>query len=273
MNKLGFNKYIGATLVAVTLIVAGCSGEKSADGRKEFSNPIPKIMEELTKGQVIKQIKGYEKDIAKPALKIYDDYLNEYRKLQKAGEKNQEVMRKKLQPQAKAGAAKLRELKAKLDNVEANRITDAYLYYLRLFLDRAAERLECAEKQATATDAKQATNFRNHGWHLEGRLVWEARYGYMLAAGDLLDDPLKFNINQWAVSRIKKGQTYETVMHIFRMPGEWLTTIKVPNGKKVEQHQQAVWMRGDQMVYVEFINGRVNSWKAVKPHNGFLNRK
>ena len=251
-----------------TLFIAGCSDNNEKVKPNSYAR-IPKLFVEMSKGRVESYFKSIDKEIMQETIKLYEDYLAEYRDLIKKGGKSQENIRQQLVPKAKDTVNKLKNFQEKLKSEEPIVMTDDYLVYGRQYLNRAIERLELDIKQVEENDQKKIMQYRRRVYYLEGRLVPEAKYGYLNAARMLFKHEKNTNININGFRAIKKGHSYESIMHIMRMPGNWLSTIKVPEGEKMVHHQQAIWSDGREFIYVEFVNGRANSWKYYTSRNGF----
>lgn len=255
-------------LLVIASLCSGCSSLKIAG--RFIENPVEKLRYDMLKGSTKSQVDKWQDDIALPGIDIYDNFIEEYKVIQKSGKKDQIEIAKNLQNRANADAKKLHNLRKKLDNIESIKLNDEYLYYTRLMLERMAERLECIEKQAFLKESKEIIRYRDRGWYLERRLVWEARYGSENAASVILQGKSKHRFNN--AGAIKKGHSYESVMHILKMPGEWLPDINEKTGNKIVTHRQSVWIDGEQVIYVDFIDGRASKWKFMRIHNGFRNK-
>ena len=250
------------------LFIAGCSDNNEKVKSNSYAR-IPKLFADMRKGSVESHFKSIDKEIMQESIRLYEDYLAEYRDLIKKGGKSQENIRQQLVPKAKDTVNKLKNFQEKLKSEEPIVMTDDYLVYGRQYLNRAIERLELDIKQVEENDQKKIMQYRRRVYYLEGRLVPEAKYGYLNAARMLFKHEKNTNININGFRAIKKGHSYESIMHIMRMPGNWLSTIKVPEGEKMVHHQQAIWSDGREFIYVEFVNGRANSWKYYTSRNGF----
>lgn len=260
--------------MALLLVILGCGGENRRTNRTLNGSAVDVMRETFAYGSTVKHIKRLEKDVMEPAVDAYTSFTKEKAALYKQKKYHEHAFKEMPQIKDKYIPA-LKEAQRKLAAEPTIKITDGYLYYSRLYVVRALERLECAAKVAECKDTKEAAKLRSRGDFLERRLIWEAKFGYDNAKSILLNKGASYNMNENTYKLIakysKKGVSYETVMHWFRMPGEFLPVIKTNENGKTVVHQPVIWVDGDRFVYVDFVNGKSVSWSEGKS-SGFRNR-
>lgn len=71
----------------------------------------------------------------------------------------------------------MKALRAELQKEDVLKMTDHYIFFSRLYLDRAIQRLDTVQKIAAADKTKKQ-GLINSLRHIDGRLLIEAKYGY-----------------------------------------------------------------------------------------------
>lgn len=213
----------------------------------------------------VSRVKRVDTELVGPAVKVLEEFRRKEKETLKAkpGLAGYQVMAKL----AEAELPRLKEIQEKLKAEPVIKMTDSYLYFSRLYVDRIIVRLETVVKAGTDGAAK----LRNHQGMLrllDGRLLAEAKLGYDRERNMLLDKRESYQLTSAYVKHLKKGQTYEQVMWLFRMPGTFMPVIREVRGGKTVTHQPVIWQHEERLVYVDFVNGKAESWKCQRP-DGF----
>lgn len=212
---------------------------------------------ENTKGS----IKRIDAELVSPAVKLWEEYRSAEADMlkKKPGLAGYQAM----VPQAEKVLPELKELKKKIKAEPAMRMTENYLYYAALYVERIAGRLEYVVK--SSRDKKlNLQSFKGQLWLWDNRNLVEARLGYDREKKLLLTGEESYQLTQTGVRKLRKGMTYEQVMAVFQMPGAIMPGIReVRNGKTVT-HWPAIWELGDDWVYVDLVNGRAEYWRTSR---------
>lgn len=231
-------KFSLCLLVLLVMIMAGCSFENTKSS-----------------------VKRIDKDLVGPAVTM----LDEYRKVEKETLKAKPgiVGYQELAKKAEAEIPKLKEAQEKIKSQQVIKMTDGYLHYANLYIERIIARMETVVK-AGKDGAGKLKAHQAMMRLLDGRQLVEAKFGYERERKLLLENKESYQFTEAYFKRIKKGQTYEQIMGLFHMPGTFLPVIKETRNGKGVTHQPVIWQLNDSWVYVDFVNGRAETWKGPK---------
>ena len=156
---------------------------------------------------------------------------------------------------------KLRDMQKKLQAESVMKMTDNYFHFAKLYVDRIIGRFETVIK-ASKDNVSKLKNYQNRLWLYDNRALIEAKYGYEREKILLLEDKESYQLTAENVKKLRKGMSYEQIMHLFKMRGYIFPGIKEMRNGKMVTHWPATWQQGERFVYVDLVNGRVEYWRV-----------
>lgn len=255
-------KKILCILLMLCVLMAGCSFSK--ENQKESEKAVKLLKGFANTSNTVNTVKNVNKDYIVPAVKLLDEYRAEEKKLLAARPKDDKVYEDLAKIAEGKYLPKLREYQKAVKDIPVMKMTSPYFYYAKRYCDLMVNRLDRVVQIAKEKDAKKLGGMKWYLGFMDRRHFVEVHYGYQREYSLFTRGKETYELNMANFGKLRKGQTYEQIMDIFKMPGEFMPNVRETRGKSIISHQVGIWQIDGRWVAVEFQNNRATWWRQYR---------